>query len=173
MRPEDACHGIAGADGVHRDAVGSVIQRCCACHAYHTELGGAVQGLPALRYKPCDRSHIDEKATLAAAFQDSLCAVLHAGKNTLAVQGENLLIVGHLILMQRRTAHTDARIADNTVQPAIVGNRLVHQILNGGCLAAIGLDKDGIPTLFTDTVCNGFTLFHTAGGADDFMPWAP
>ena len=69
--------------------------------------------------------------------------------------------------MQRRTAHTDARIADNTVQPAIVGNRLVHQLFNGGRLAAIGLDKGGIPTLFTDTVCNGFALFHTAGSADN------
>ena len=48
-----------------------------------------------------------------------------------------------------------------------MGNRLVHQLFNGGCLAAIGLDEDGIPTLFADTVCYGFALLRTAGGADD------
>ena len=100
------------------------------------------------------------------AFQDSLCAVLHPGKDALAVQGEDLLVILYLILMQRCAAHADACVADNAIQLAVMGNRLVHQFLDGGSLAAIGLDKDGIAALGADAVCHSLPLLCTAGGTD-------
>ena len=38
--------------------------------------------------------------------------------------------------MQRRAAHTDARIADNAVQLSVMGNGIVHQFFDGGGAAA-------------------------------------
>ena len=102
------------------------------------------------------------------ALEDCLSAVLHARKDTLAVQGKNFFVVGHIVLMQRRAAHADARIADDSVQLAVVSNRLVHQFFNGGGLAAISLDKERIAALFPDVVYHGFALLRAAGGADNF-----
>ena len=100
------------------------------------------------------------------ALEDSLCAVLHPGKDALAVQGEDLLVILYLILMQRCAAHADACVADNAIQLAVMGNRLVHQFLDGGSLAAIGLDKDSIAALGADAVCHSLPLLGTAGGTD-------
>ena len=163
---KDAGLGVTGADGVDGDAVFRIIQCCCTGHAHHAELGSAVQCLSTLGYQTRHRCHIDEEAALAVAFQDSLCTVLHPGKDALAVQGEDLLVILYLILMQRCAAHTDARVADNAIQLAVMGNRLVHQFLDGGSLAAIGLDKDSIAALGADAVCHSLALLCTAGGTD-------
>ena len=100
------------------------------------------------------------------AFQDSLCTVLHPGKDALAVQGEDLLVILYLILMQRCAAHADACVADNAIQLTVVCHRLVHQFLDGRSLAAIGLDKDGIAALGADAVCHSLPLLGTAGCTD-------
>ena len=57
--------------------------------------------LSALGYKTRHRCPVDEIAALAVALEDGFCAVLHPGKDALAVQGEDLLVILYLILMQR------------------------------------------------------------------------
>ena len=104
------------------------------------------------------------------AFQDSLCTVLHPGKDALAVQGEDLLVILYLILMQRCAAHADACVADNAIQLTVVCHRLVHQLFDGGSLAAIGLEKNGIAALGADAVCHSLPLLGTAGCTNHLHP---
>ena len=163
---ENAGLGVTGADGVDGDAVFRIIQCRCTGHAHHTELGGAVQCLSALGHKTRYRCHVDEEAALAVALEDGFCAVLHSGKDALAVQGEDLLVILYLILMQRCAAHADACVADNAIQLTVVCHRLVHQLFDGGSLAAIGLDKDGVAALGADAVCHSLPLLGTAGCTD-------
>ena len=161
--PENAGSGVAGTDGVDGNAVFCIIQRRCAGHADHAELGGTVQRLSTLGHKTRHRCHIDEESAFAVALEDGLCAVFHPGKDTLAVQGEDLLVILYLILMQRCAAHADACVADNAIQLAVVRHRLIHQFFDGRSLAAIGLDKDSIAALGADAVCHSPPLLCTAG----------
>ena len=104
------------------------------------------------------------------ALEDGFCAVLHSGKDALAVQGEDLLVILYLILMQRCAAHADACVADNAIQLAVVRHRLIHQFLDGRSLAAIGLEKNGIAALGADAVCHSLPLLCAAGCTNHLHP---
>lgn len=79
-----------------------------------------------------------------------------------------MVIIFQFIFVKGRSAHTDSGIADDTIQPPVMGDSSIHQSLDLRCITAIGLDKNGITTFCTDFIGNCLTLRSAAGGTHYF-----
>ena len=88
----------------------------------------------------------------------------------LPVERKDAVIIFHLIFVQRASAHADAGVADNTVQPAVLFYSRIDQRTNVFGLAAIGPDKNGFAAFLTDGVGYSLSLVGAARRTDDPDP---